>query len=83
MEAARLLNDGGTIVADVFESDIDKDFLGTRAMVVLDRRRMLGLAEAVGLEARTIGELAWGPPGPRRIDRILRRFAKRTATLGA
>jgi len=82
-EAARLLNGGGTIIADVFESDIDKDFLGTRAMVVLDLQRMLGLAEAVGFESRTIGELAWDHTGPRGIDRVLRRFTKRTATLEA
>ena len=80
-EAARVLDDGGMIVADVFESDIDGDSLGTRAMIVLDRRRMLGLAEDLGLEARTMSEFSWDPTGPRRIDRVMRRFAKRGATL--
>lgn len=82
-EAARLLNDRGTIVADVFESDIDGDSLGTRAMIVLDRQRMLGLSETLALEARTISEFTWDPTGPRRIDRVLRRFAKRSAALNA
>ena len=72
-----MLNDGGKIIADVFESDIDGDSLGTRAMIVLDRRRMLDLAEAQGLEARTLSEFTWDPTGPRRIDRVMRRFSKR------
>ncbi len=71
------------IIADVFESDIDGDSLGTRAMIVLDRRRMLDLAEAQGLEARTMSEFPWDPAGPRRIDRVMRRFSKRGATLNA
>lgn len=82
-EAARLLNDGGMIIADVFESDIDGDSLGTRAMIVLDRRRMLDLAEAQGLEARTLSEFTWDPTGPRRIDRVMRRFSKRNGGVSA
>jgi hypothetical protein len=38
---------------------------------------MLDLARAQGLEARTISEFAWDPTGPRRIDRVMRRFARR------
>ena len=76
-EAVRVLSDTGMIVADVFESDIDGDSLGTRAMIVLDRRRMLDLAAAQGLEARTLSEFAWDPTGPRRIDRVMRCFSKR------
>jgi SAM-dependent methyltransferase len=76
-EAARVLRDTGIIVADVFESDIEGESLGTRAMIVLPRGRMLDLARAQGLEARTISEFAWDPTGPRRIDRVMRRFARR------
>lgn len=77
-EAARVLRDTGMIIADVFEAEIDGDSLGTRAMIVLDRRRTLDLAEARGLEARTISEFIWDPTGPRRIIRVMRRFSKRS-----
>ena len=76
-EAVRVLGEGGTIVADVFESDIDTDSLGRRAMIVLDRRRMVGIADALGLESKTLFARAWDTAGPRRIDRMMRGFSKR------
>jgi SAM-dependent methyltransferase len=78
-EATRLLNDGGSIIADVFESDIDGHSVGTRAMIVLDRRRMLDLAAAQGLEASTLSTFTWDSSGPLPIDRVMRRFSKPTA----
>jgi len=78
-EALRLLDDGGSIVADVFEADVEGDSVGTRAMVVLARGRMLGLAEDLGLEARTMSDFDWDPSGPRRINRVLRRFVRRSS----
>jgi SAM-dependent methyltransferase len=77
-EAARLLADAGSIVADVFEADIEGDSLGTRAMLVLERRRILSLAEELGLDARTLSEFVWDATGDRRIDRVMRLFSKRT-----
>jgi SAM-dependent methyltransferase len=79
-EAERLLARGGTIIADVFESDIEGDSLGTRAMTVLNRGRMLDIASGLGLEARTMSEFTWDPTGPRRIDRLMRRFTRRALT---
>jgi SAM-dependent methyltransferase len=75
-EAARVLAAGGSIVADVFESDIEGESLGTRAMTVLPPGRVADLAADAGLEARTLSQFAWDPTGPRQIDRVLRRFAR-------
>jgi SAM-dependent methyltransferase len=76
-EAARLLDEGGSIVADVFETDIEGDSLGTRAMLVLPRGLFLAMAADLGLEAREISAFSWDPAGPRRIDRVLRRLTRR------
>jgi SAM-dependent methyltransferase len=80
-EAMRLLADGGSIVADVFEADIEGDSLGTRAMLVLDRGRVPALAGELGLEARTLSEFVWDGGGERRIDRVMRLFSKPAAAL--
>lgn len=76
-EAARLLAPGGTIVADVFECDIEGETLGTRSMVVVDRRFVPALADSIGLEAQTLGVNVWEQTEARRIDRVLRRFDRR------
>jgi SAM-dependent methyltransferase len=76
-EAARLAGEGGQILADVFESDLPGESIGTRAMMVLARGRLLGLADEMGLEAHTVSAFDWDPTGPRRIQRVLRRFARR------
>jgi SAM-dependent methyltransferase len=75
-EAVRLLAEGGSIIADVFEADIEGDSLGTRAMLVLDRGRMPALARELGLQARTLSEFVWDAGGERRIDRVMRLFSK-------
>jgi ubiquinone/menaquinone biosynthesis C-methylase UbiE len=82
-EAARVLGERGQIVADVFESDIEGESLGTRAMTVLPRGKMLEIAAAEGLEARTLTEFSWDPTGPRRIDRVMRRFSRAAAAVSA
>ena len=75
-EAARLLAGGGSIIADVFEADVEGDSLGTRAMLVLPRGRLPALARELGLEARTLSEFVWDGGGERRIDRVMRLFSK-------
>ena len=82
-EAKRLLDKAGLIVADVFESDLQGEFVGTRTMVVLPRGQILGMAEDLELDARTVSQFAWDPVGPPPIDRIMRGFAKRAASVTA
>jgi ubiquinone/menaquinone biosynthesis C-methylase UbiE len=80
-EAVRLLAEGGSIVADVFEADIEGDSLGTRAMLVLDRGRVPALARELGLDARMLSEFVWDAGGERRIDRVMRIFSRRAPAL--
>lgn len=74
MQAARLLEPGGPIFADVFESDLERPWVGTRAMLVVDRRRMREILDATGLAPEPVARSEWSAPGSPRIDRVLRRL---------
>ena len=65
----------------VVEHMDDADFVGTRAMMVLDRRRMVDMAEGLGLDVVIASEYSWDATGPQRIDFVRRRFTRRAAPL--
>ena len=48
-----------------------------RPMTVIGRGRMVEIATSLALDARTMSEFTWDPTGPRRIDRVMRRFKRR------
>lgn len=75
-EAARSLEPGGAIVADVFEADLESPSVGTRAMVVLDRAGFSAMLDDLGLVPEIVGEMEWRGSSPHRISRVLRRLVR-------